>query len=71
MERIGFMRYLPINVCLSEEERIQSITFNENVYDLYHGSGDRFDIYYVTEHNQPDRILMAIKKDLWNIIFEC
>lgn len=55
---------------LEEENRLQTILLHpDGAYDLYKGSGDDT-CMYVTEHGNPNIILMAITKELWYRIFE-
>lgn len=64
------MKPLPIKRILTEDNRLQSIHFHGNVYDLYRGQGDDKINYYVTEHGDPEQIFMAITRELWEQIFE-
>jgi hypothetical protein len=56
---------------LDEDNRVGTITLYSNgIFDLYKGLGDD-GCYYVTEHGNPTKIVMAITMDLYNKILGC
>ena len=63
-------KLLPVKRILNEETRIQTIVLYkpDGVYDMHRGLGDDKTIY-ITEHGNPDNIILWCTQDLWNKIF--
>ena len=65
------MKPLPINNALREDDRLGEIVLaRKHVLSLYQGMGDDSEFYYLTESGKPDKIYMAVSRELWNDIFE-
>ena len=65
----NLLNEVKIKRAFQEDNRIQSIILHYEIYDMYKGNGDD-ECYYITEKNNPDKILMAITKELWSKMFE-
>jgi hypothetical protein len=66
------VKYLPLKRNLDEDTRLQSVVLHyggKGVYSLHRGRGDD-DAFYITDHKDPEKILMVITRDLWEAVFE-
>lgn len=65
------MKPLPIKAALNEDDRLgEVILARKHVLSLYEGAGSDDGVYYLTDNGNPDKIYMAVNRELWNGIFE-
>jgi hypothetical protein len=64
------MSEIRIRRILNEDNRVGTvILYPDGVFDLYKGLGDD-DCFYITEHGNPNKIVMAITTTMYHNIFE-
>ena len=64
------MEPLLIKKILTEENKLNEISFaGKKAYSMYKGLGDDFDTYYLADKDDPEKIYMMVKRELWNDIF--
>ena len=63
-------KLLPVNRVLNEETKLQTIILHkpDGVYDMHRGLGDDKTIY-ITEHGNPDNVILWCTQELWDKIF--